>query len=442
MQKLGSIKKFLLLFGVLACFGLAFVSMNAVTSCDATAQTCFCDNICTYTGGPSAALSQIEAEPTQTGIAFATLWLTGYFALAMTTGFMLSVEQKIIEVTNNQVGWWDTFWYYNLRPAMMDETDQLVTADQDQNMQLGKYQSAGDMTRTNRTLQIEEVQSHRELRPGENICQAATVSGGMTRAYTFRRAYGAAAPAERGRRGRNAKGTPSAQGPGADQKDRWNNYVAKYCDPTENAGAAGCSGTGGSQKGRDVDVAGEVFSKDTIDLKDPATKQAIDDLITNIAEPTVAEPIPDSALASNSSQAHEALLSAQSYHSKRQVVYDALYSVVARRAPGAGTKEFIGPMREAAGVATTAISDNPSHNEIMQVMMAERFRTGNYSADQVDEPDNNAREMVVQQAFQAMQLSDELDLLDKFGLVLAADISDNVDASKSRVEDTTDRPLK
>ena len=440
MQKLGFIKKFILVFGLLACLGAAFVSMNVMTSCDAGAQ-CTCGNQCTYIGAPTLALTQIEAEPTQTGIAFATLWLTGYFALAMTTGFMLSVEQKIIEVTNNQVAWWDTFWYYNLRPAMMDQTDQLVTMDQDQNMQLGKFQSGSDMSRTDRTLQVQEVQSHRELRPGENICQAATVSGGMTRAYTFSRAYGSAAPAERGRRGRHVKGTPAAQGPGADQKDRWDTYVSKYCDPNENAGASGCSAAG-AQVGRDIDVSGEVFSKDTIDLKNPATKAAIDDMITNIAEPTVSEPIPEQAIASNSSQGHEAMLQAQSYNAKRQVVFDALYHVVSRRAPGAANKEFIAPMREAAGVATTTLSENPSHFEIMDVMMAERFRTGNYSVSQVDEPENNTREMVVQQAFQAMQLSDQLDLLDKLSLVLAADIADNVSMSKSRVEDTTETPLQ
>jgi len=441
MQKLGVVRKFAIIFGFMLCIGAAFVAMNVMTSCDASAQ-CTCGGQCTYTGSPSLALTAIEAEPTQTGIAFATAWLTGYFALAMTTGFMLTVEQKIIEVTNNQVDWWDTFWYYNLRPAMMNQTDQLVTMDQDQNLQVGKFSDAQNMNRTNRDLQFQEIQSHRELRPGENVCQAATVSGGLTRAYTFRRAYGAAAPAERGARTGNTVGTAAAQGPGPDQKERWANYVSKYCDPNENAGSPGCT-TAGSQVGRDIDVTGEIFAKETINLKDPDTKQAIDDLITNIAEPSAHDPVSAASIKSESEQGRESMLGAESYRAKRQVVYDALYQVVARRAPGSGTPQaMLGPMREAAGVSNAEISANPSHNEIMEVMMSERFRNGEYSMQQVDEPANNAREMVIQQAFQAMQLSDELDLLDHYSLLLAADISENIDVSKARVNDTSDRPLQ
>ncbi len=440
MQKLGIVRKFVIIFGFLACLAAGFVAMNVMTSCDATAQ-CTCGNQCTYLGSPSIALGIIEASPTQTGIAFATLWLTGYFALAMTTGFMAAVDTKILEVTNNQVDWWDTFWYYNLRPAMMDWTDQMVTMDQDQNLQLGKFADAQNVNRTNRDIQFNEIQSHRELRPGENVCQAATISGGLTRAYTFRRAYGASAPAERAPRSGNAVGTAAAQGPAADQKERWDDYVSNYCDPTENAGASGCT-TPGGQKNRDVDVTGEIFAKETIDLKDATTKKVVDDIITNIAEPTVRQPIPEQAITSNSSQAHEAVLSAESYRAKRQVIYDALYSIVARRAPGSAMKEFLEPMRQAAGVSNANISANPSHNEIMQVMMAERFRTGTYSVDQVDEPENNQREMVIQQAFQAMQMSDQIDLLDHYSLLVAADLSENVDISKQKDSEVNDRPLK
>ena len=145
----------------------------------------------------------------------------------------------------------------------------------------------------------------------------------------------------------------------------------------------------------------------------------------------------------------------ESYKAKRQAVYDALYFVVARRAPGSKSGEFLEKMR---GIAAGASGDtpggagvdpayfapnqNPSRNEIMQVMMAERFRTGSYSVDQVDNPENNGREMVVQQAFMAMQLTDQLDLMDRFSIMLAAEVSENVRASKSLLENTDDRPTK
>lgn len=87
-------------------------------------------------------------------------------------------------------------------------------------------------------------------------------------------------------------------------------------------------------------------------------------------------------------------------------------------------------MRKAAGIKDGLISDNPSHNEIMQAMMSERFRTGKYASGQVDEPENNQREMIIQTAFQLMQMSDQLDLMDRYSLMLAGQVGDQIKRSK------------
>ncbi|HYD18809.1 MAG TPA: hypothetical protein VEF76_10060 [Patescibacteria group bacterium] len=454
MQKLGVVKKFLIVFSLIAMLGIGFVTMNVMTSCKAEAQVCTCGTLCTYIGMPTAALTQIMATPITSGVAIATAYLSVYYAWAMETGFGLSVAQKIYEVSNNQIDWWDTFWYYNLRPAMMDMTDQLVTMDKHQDLQMGKFNDVQNLNRTNRDMMKQEIASHRELRPGENVCQAGTISGGMNRAAVLGRTYAAAAPAAKAPRTGNAKGTAAAQGSATEQRQNWAQYVSKYCDPQENAGASGCT-TAGTLAGRDIDVSGEVFQKDTIDLKDPNTKMVIDDMIQQIAEPRVREPIPEGAVTTGSAKGQEQVLIGESYKAKRQSIYDALYFVVARRAPGSKTGEFLeqlrgvaagvsGPTAGGAGVdpAYFAPNQNPSRNEIMQVMMAERFRTGTYNVDQVDNPENNGREMVVQQAFQAMQMSDQLDLMDRYAVMLAAEVSENVRASKSLLENTDDRPTK
>lgn len=441
MQKLGVVKKFIVIFGLVACLGLTFLSYNVVTSCDANAQVCTCGTICTYAGAPSAALAQIFASPITSGITFATAYLIGYFVWAMETGFLMSVAEKIFEVSRNQRDWWDTFWYYNLRPAMMDMTDQLSVMDKQQDLGLAKFADVENMNRTNLAMMKQDIASHRELRPGENVCQAGTVAGGMGRAAAFSRAYEAAASAAMAPRTGNARGTPGAQGNASNQSVRWQRYVADYCDPTENAGNAGCAAAG-TFVGRDIDVAGEIFMKDTVDLKDPDTKRIIDDLILNIAEPRVREPVQPETANTGGAKGAEQVMIGESHKAKRQAVHDALYHVVARRAPGTAMKEFLDPMRTAAGVDAVYFSPNPSRNEVMQVMMSERFGTGTYSVDQVDNPENNEREMVIQQAFQAMQMVDQLDILDRYQLVLAAEISEKVRGSKSLLENTDDRPLK
>jgi hypothetical protein len=93
-------------------------------------------------------------------------------------------------------------------------------------------------------------------------------------------------------------------------------------------------------------------------------------------------------------------------------------------------EQFLRPIREASGMDTSYISNNPSHHEVLKVMTSERFRTGQLSIEQIDEPENNAREMVIQQAFQAMMMADQLDLLDRYGLVLAAQVGPQVKDAK------------
>ncbi len=453
MQKLGIIKRYFIIFGCLAALGLGFLSMNVATSTCSGAQICgnsacgYAANQCIYFGASTIALGALGAQAVA-DIALVTGYLTAYYVLAMETGFLLAVLEKITEVTRNQIAWWDTFWYYNLRPAMMDMTDQLATMEKHQEVQVGKFADVINTNRTNRDMIKNELQSHREGRPGELICQVASAgAGGLNRAATFIRQYSSAAGAKAAARSGNATGTPGAQGNATNHKARWDRYAAEYCDPTENGGRSGCAAAGANVN-RDLNVAGEIFEKDTINVKDALTNTVIEDLIENIAEPRVRDPIPQGAVKEGGHKGEQQVLMGESYKTKRNAVQDALRFVVARRTPGSQTGEFLEQMRQitsgGSGVANVYIAPdkNPSKNEIMQVMMDERFRTGQYSIDMVDNPDNNGRELVVQQAFQAMQLSDQIDLLDRYSVLLAAEISHSVRNSKSLVDDTSDRPKR
>ena len=73
---------------------------------------------------------------------------------------------------------------------------------------------------------------------------------------------------------------------------------------------------------------------------------------------------------------------------------------------------------------------SPSHIEIMQALTVERARSGRYALEQIDEPENNRREMVIQQALQIMQMNDQLDLMDRYSLLLAAQVGAEVKEAK------------
>ena len=425
----GHLKKAIIALFFVAFLGLGFVSVNVMTGFETQAQCFSCgNNLCISPFvGTAFGIGQVGILVTMPDIALAVTQLGAvYFPLAM-AGFVAAITQKIWQVTRNIVAWIDTFWWYNLRPAMQAMADQLTAIDTFKHSQLGMMADATASNRTSREQMKNDIKSHRDQRPGENVCVAGTVMGGMTRASTFRRAYETAATLESSPRAANRAGTPAAKGTAADMNRAWDNYVTNYCDPNDNAGVPGCAAAG-PLVGRDMDVTGEIFMKDTIDLTVPNNKKVIDDIIANLAEPMVKEPV--SLASMRSEQGQETFLESQAYKAKRQAIYDLLYYVVARRAPGTDMEQFLRPIREASGMDTSYISSNPSHNEVLKVMTSERFRTGQLSVEQIDEPENNAREMVIQQALQAMMMADQLDLLDRYGLILAAQVGPEVKDAK------------
>ena len=437
MAKSGRLKTVLIAVAFICFIFTGFMTVNVMTACKSQAQCVACGDICIgdIPGGLAFTMNAlINGTVVFPDIAITVATLSAYMDIAL-TGFQDAVDEKIFEVTQNLTGWIDTFWWYNLRPALQAETAQLNTFDSFKDENEGGYADASDQNRVDSEYMRRDIDSHREQRPSQQVCVAGTISGGMTRTAVFRRAYETAASDERHPRSANdssaASGAPTNGSAAQDQQSRWQNYTANYCNTDANAGYSGCAASA-PQVDRDISVTDEIFAKDTIDLKTAATQKAVDDIIVNISEPTIEDPVPPGSVGSPEGDA--AILKGQAYKAKRQVVYDALYYIVSRRAPGSvgttGSPNFLQDMRKASGLDPTYFSANPSHNEIMEVMMSERFRSGQYSIEQIDEPENNEREMVVQQAFQAMLLSDELDLLDRYGLVLAAQASGEIVQAK------------
>lgn len=414
-----------MILGFIVMLATGYTATSVVTSCPAQAQ-CVC-GICVYiTSGIIVVVSEIMSGIVIPAIEAAAGLIITYMGLAF-TAFVEQVAGKWSTVADNFVGWFDAMYFYNLLPAMQQQTRQLNVADADQTRTLTGFTDSADQSRVQKDLAINEARARAETQPGENVCVAGTIVGGMTKATALARAYNAAAPVERLARSGGALGTPAASGPAADQSDRWQTYVERYCNVEDNAGAAGCTANG-THVGQDIDVTGQIFEKDTILLTDPEVKRTIDDLIINIGEPFTFEHVNPAAV--DSAGGRETVLTGESYKAKRQAVFDALYHVTSRRAPGSNMQEFLRPMREAAGVNAADISENPSKNEVMQVMMSERFQTGTYSISQIDEPHNNDREIVIQEAFQLMQLSDKLDLLDRYAFVLAAEAGDEIQGAR------------
>lgn len=427
--------------GLVLSLVAGYLSMSAVTSQRADAVLCFSGNNCITVGGNNITqvITQSFMQVNVMAAAQVGGELVAYLELA-NLQYMEFMKQSVKAAKNKIKQATETFWFYNLHPSLQMITEQLAVANAEQTQALIKFQDAAAINRTKLDLELAEAEAIAQTKPAENACVAATVSQGMVRASTMQQSYNAQAPVTalagasslnpQGTpvfsRSTNTAGTPAAKGTATDIAARAKNVQERYYNPAANNGHAGCDNcTAGPDMDRDMDVTGEIFAKQTIGKND--LKTVVNDLLTNLAEPFVLNDIPEEILKTKRGQ--DIMLARQSYRAKRQVVFDALYHSVARRVPGSKMGAFLNEIKSAAGFQMPANS-NPSRHEVMETMMNDRFRSGAYSISQVDWPETNSKEMVIQQAFQAMQLSDHLDLLDRYALVLAARGGDSANQSK------------
>lgn len=413
MRKQGALRAFLAVPVFLLLFTAGYLGTSVVTAQPAYAIGC---SPCIGSiRGLKDAISDLGNSITA-AVAIATAQIIAHVSTVMVT-FVNDITGETAVVTVNLAGWLETFWDYNMLPAMQDVTEQVATVTQGVSSTLIHMTNADGQNKDQVEKQVKQVLAEQALRSEEGLAVVSTIVGGLSRADGFSEGYNTSAPVERAPRTGNKVGTPSAAGTGADMKDRWQNYLDRYCDKDINNGAAGCVDDA-PQVGRDIDVGGTLFLRDTLEVGNTDTRKNIDDLITNLAEPFAKNPVAPGAVESTDGQA--SILAGEAYKAKRQVIYDSIYQIVGRRVPGSRIGAFLTPLRLEAGVKPSMISLNPSYNEVMQVMMNERFRTGKFANNQMGEPENNARELVVQQAFQMMNMSDQLDLMDRYSLLLAA----------------------
>lgn len=407
----------------IAMIAVGYFSMSAATSCKAEAQTCFC-GICVLQGpsSVSATLTYMSGQ-VLAQITAATGAILANYTLA-TEAFGLQVVARFGQIILDVDDWFNTFWYYNQLPAMQAMVEQENVMGAMQAATISTYRDAAELARTSQLMSDAQLEALREAGSvSPLVCSAGSVAGGMLRADTISRAYALAAPVEHARRGGNEKGSSGESGGAGDLSARWQDYAADFCNPNDNNGAPGCT-RAGTHMDADINVPGTVFYNDTIDMTDDGTRKSVDALVDNIVEPVVPNNIPAPEL--KTAEGKEAQVERDSYRARRQAAHDALFFVVGRRAPGGGDNPFVGAIRQSAGLTPDMISSNPSKNEIMQAMMYDRFRSGQYSVEQVDDPQNNEREIAIQNGFQVIQMQDQLDLIDRWGLMMAAELGTEV----------------
>ncbi|MGM0422294.1 MAG: hypothetical protein ACQEQL_04250 [Pseudomonadota bacterium] len=421
MLKIFGQRKSRVLMGLAAVFMIGLVSFSTYQifkPTPARAQ-CGCGAPCTaIVGGVSTAIAALDSGSIIPQLISAYNTVEGVYTSLM-SAFNSVISGALKTAGDNEKTWYENFYAYDLTPAMQDQTGQLNTMLVDQSRQMASAQDGQQLNRTLREMDLEQIRSRREATPSESVCAVGTVSGGMARSRVITKAMKRALPAESLGISGNEAGSPSAGGDATYQKDRFDKYVAKYCNPDANGGT-GCFGNPPAPyTDHDILVEEVIFQQDTLDIDTtPDQKEALDDLTRNLVEPEAPEVMPESAM--SSADGREFFLDKRAARAQRTLAKKAVTDVIARRVPGSRMDTYVQALRSSAGVDLVEMSGNPSWNELVNTLAEERFWSGVYNMDNVTEPEAVTREKIAVQAIEVLQLNDVLDMYKNIALITAS----------------------
>lgn len=347
----------------------------------------------------------------------------------------LNVSDQITTSTDNIRRFMDQFWFYDMRPSLQDQTAQHNTEISTAAQHNAAFNDSYQQNMTIMEKQIADYESARDTRPSEKVCTAASSLSGLTRANEIREAMGRAGARQAltGTSGTGGGGgyagsvTAASSGGAANAiKTAYARYQSRYCNVKDNNGTICASD--GTYPDADIQPVQQIFEPDTIKFDEPEVKQTIDDTLRNIIEPETATPTAVQQKTIEAAAGQEAILERRRLLAQRQAMWNLGYWYVGMRSPGSNSGTYLNAIRQEAGIPLTDISDNPSYYEVMQAMVAERYRTGKANVENIDTAENVTKELVVNQALTAMLLNDQIDLMDRYAFVLAGKAATEIDA--------------
>jgi hypothetical protein len=382
------------------------------------------------------------------------------FIGGMIDGMMQSLLLRLNQFELDLIDWWDTMWWYNLRPALQAMTRQLNVATTQQAEDFQSGMDAFQEDETNLEDMNTDNKNHQRVRVSENACVAATASGGFGRGSGYSRAMRQAWQDDVNADGQNRRYTtgatprPSALGQAAKVAQDATVFESTFCDPNDNNGQNVCTsgapggpitGTapptdkyGNSYANADTLVTKNLYNKLTMQVDDPAdgpneTKVAKAVVDNTMGDPT-GDPIPERVM--NSPAGHERWMNRRSYLARYAAIRSVPQLIAGWRMPGSKLGAWIQEIEKDSGVPAGQgeMSDNPSYREIVHAISIDRFNSEKYANNMITDDGEIQMEKLTISSFYLMQLRDYYELLEREALTLAVQVS--LMAEKIPVPDT------
>ncbi len=335
-----------------------------------------------------------------------------------------AVFARLEQMEQDLAAWFDTYWYYNLKPSMQAQTEQQNTTDFDQAQQLAAINDSEQQNLTNLQIQAEEVQIEAAQMATANTdtCAVASSAGGLGRANVYGRALRRSWQNNHVGGVVNRRGTSSANGVAASIAAHAEEFENLFCDPAGNNGHNNCGESDPQFYNADTQVTARIFNTLTIPMdKDERHNTAVEHIISNLTGRPRADLIAEEML--ETATGKQAWVQRRSYAARKNAVRAVPALVAGWRVPGGATGGFTQGLREGAGVQLDSLSDSPSYREIIHAMTIDRFNSGAYALDKVSTPERQQMEKLILSAMYLTQLRDYFELLERQALTLSVQVA-------------------
>ncbi len=369
----------------------------------------------------------------QTGAANQTyLGLEGFLG-GMIDNMMAALLSNLNQFELNLIDWWDTMWWYNLKPALMAMTDQLNTATTQQSHDFQAGMDAYLENKQNLANMVDDTKNANQMKPPENACVAATNVGGTGRQAAFAAGMRNAWEDEMTQAASNRAGVPQQRNNDAVISTETDVFERLFCDPADNDGANTCAGSDPNYYNADTQVTKRLFNALTIPVDNAAntvtagsatrqkdaemTKQILNNLM---GDPT-GDPMPIDSF--NTPQGHERWMDRRSYLARYAAIRSVPQLITSWRMPGTRAGTWVQQLRRDANIPLGEISNNPSYREVIHAMTIDRFNSQKYALNLIGNEGEIDMEKLTQGTFYLIELRDYYELLERQALMLAVQVA-------------------
>lgn len=359
-------------------------------------------------------------------------WTAIFTMMNYQMGEILLTDSDSLEKTVIGTGGvFPTLWK-NWDEAMEGMTAEMSASISDQTLKIAAASDAHQMNRTAARLQKNELKTKIEIQPNDESCRFDTAAIAQRQATPLVRGMIEAIGMDFNKIANSRVGSAAAQGAEKFLNERFKKYATNFCDPSGNAGHAGCTPSAArltaqslpptSYYDAHVTPSRTLFRNYTIDMEDEKIRDATNELIYNITGYKVPDIMPPDVIKKLSGK--EQRLKDREYMTQMDAVVALPGMIVAERTPGAFAPE-IKAMRDKVAGAPVG-SSRPSEREIRQAKIEELW-TPNYYVRLGSNATEVTRKELYLQALNVAQLYKLIEKTEKISTIYAMETGNLVD---------------